>query len=160
MLKYCVEMMTTTTTKSDGGENGFGEEEELVARTRNALHVMARSNLLSLASEMEGGIFLTEMERISAFGNTSWSEDKSGFREVYEAVRGVAVIQFVAENASTERFAKFFTNALQSLDGSLKALVKCIVEDAGDSAVDRNSAVDINHSEVRRKHSETVRGFI
>ena len=27
-------------------------------------------------------------------------------------------------------FAKFFTNALQSLDGSLKALVKCIIEDA------------------------------
>ena len=128
MLKYCVEMMTTK-KKSDGGENGFGEEEELVARTRNALHVMARSNLLSLASEMEGGIFLTEMERILAFGNTSWTEERCGFREVYEAVRGVAVIQFVAENASTERFAKFFTNALQDLDGSLKALVKCIVED-------------------------------
>ena len=41
----------------------------------------------------------------------------------------MAVIQFVAENASTERFAKFFTNALQNLDGSLKALVKCIIED-------------------------------
>ena len=95
MLKYCVEMMTTT-TKNDGGENGFGEEEELVARTRNTLHVMARSNLLSLASEMDGGIFLTEMERISEFGNTSWTEERCGFREVYEAVRGVAVIQFVA----------------------------------------------------------------
>ena len=30
----------------------------------------------------------------------------------------------------------------------------------GESAVDRDSAVDISHSEVRRKHSETVRGFI
>jgi len=130
MLKYCVEMMTTTAKKSDGGDDFGEEEEELVAKTRNALHVMARSNLLSLASEMEGGIFLTEMERILAFGNTSWSEDRSGFREVYEAVRGVAVIQFVAENASTERFAKFFANSLKNLDGSLKALVKRINDDA------------------------------
>ena len=145
MLKYCVEMMTTT--KKNDGENGFGEEEELVARTQNASHVMARSNLLSLASEMEGGIFLTEMERILAFGNTSWTEERCGFREVYEAARGVAVIQFVAENASTERFAKFFANALQNLDGSLKASVKRITEN--DAASNKEGIVQLTLAIVK-----------
>ena len=109
---------------------------------------------------MEGGIFLTEMERISAFGNTSWTEERCGFREVYEAVRGVAVIQFVVENGVDGAVREVFHERVAESRRFAQGVGEMHSRRRGESAVDRNSAVDISHSEVRRNYSETVRGFI
>ena len=135
MLRWCLETMTTTTSKKISG----GDFSARRVAKMNAAEAMARTSLLSLASELEEG--KTEMERVSTLCAehaadaermlASWPEASTSEGEVSEAIQGVKLIQFVAENASTERFAKVFASTLQNLDGALKEAGKSLTESNG-----------------------------
>jgi hypothetical protein len=135
MLRWCLETMTTS-NKISGGDV-VGASARIVAKM-NAAEAMARTSLLSLASELEGR---TEMERVwtlcaehAAYAErilASWLETSMSEGEVSEAIQGVKLIQFVAENASTERFAKVFASTVQNLDGALKEAGKSLTESNG-----------------------------
>jgi len=142
MLRWCLETMTRSKTISGGGSINSGSDvvgasARIVAKM-NAAEAMARTSLLSLASELEGR---TEMERVSTLCAehaadaarilASWPETSTSEGEVSEAIQGVKLIQFVAENASTERFAKVFASTLQNLDGALKEAGKSLTESNG-----------------------------
>ena len=141
-LDWCLEQFSTKEEEEEDDEvrkrwHQRQNDDGSTATLKNAAKIIAKSSVLSFASELETP---NEMERVVSLcaecaerAAKTCASSRPSEEELWKAVRGVGVIRCVMENVSTDRFAKIFVETLKTLDATLKAAAKTTAEANNDS---------------------------
>ena len=143
-LDWCLEQLSTKEEEEEEEDDEVRKrwhqrqnDDGSTATLKNAAKIIAKSSVLSFASELETP---NEMERVVSLcaecaerAAKTCASSRPSEEELWKAVRGVGVIRCVMENVSTDRFAKIFVETLKTLDATLKAAAKTTAEANNDS---------------------------